>query len=231
MKNKAFTIVELIVVITILAILSTIWFISYSWYLIWIRDTNRISQLESVEKGLNTAITHGKLPFPDSYVEIKSWSNTIWYQWDLWKNVLETIEYSWDWYDPLDNVYFTYYLTKNRKYFQLMAFLEDKNNLRLAWVFDKSYASVDYSNRYPTFVWKKLWMLLNEDNTPINSTWSLTTFDISDVWTTKNYKSYLTDNQFVYWSWTIFSPLVQVDKFAWKYYSVVNNNFIYNNPN
>ncbi len=230
-NKKWFTIVELIVVITILAILSTIGFISYSWYLIWVRDTNRHSQLESIEKWLNTILTHGKLPLPGSYVEIKSWVNIIWYQWELWKNVLETIDYSWDGYDPLDKTYFTYYLTKNRKYFQLMAFLEDDNNLRLASNFNTSYAAVDYTYRYPTFVWKKLWLLLNDNNIPINSTGSLTSFDISDVWTTQNYKSYLNDNEYVYWSWTIFSWLSQVDKLAWKYYSVISNAFVYNNPN
>jgi len=45
---KWFTLVELIVVVTILWILSTIWFVAYSWYLVWVRDTNRTSQLKSI---------------------------------------------------------------------------------------------------------------------------------------------------------------------------------------
>lgn len=229
-QKKWFTIVELIVVITILAILSTIWFISYSWYLIWVRDANRTAQLWAVEKWFTASLTRWKLPLPEDYVEIKSWSEIIWYQWTLWKNVLETIDYSWDWFDPLDKTYFTYYLTNNRKYFQLMAYLEDDSNLQLTWVFNTSYADVDYTYRYPTFVWKKLWMIFREDNTTINSTWSLVSFDISNVWT-DNYKSYLTDREFVYWSWTIFSWLVDVNKVAWKYYSVVANTFVYNDPN
>lgn len=231
MNNKKwFTIIELIVVISILAILSTIWFISYSWYLIWVRDANRISQLESFERWLITSLTKWKLPLPEDYVEIKSWINIIWYQWLLWKDVLETIDYSWNWFDPLDKTYFTYYLTKNRKYFQLMAYLEDKSNLQLTWIFNSTYADTGYKYRYPTFVWKKLWMLFREDNTTINSTWSLVTFDTLDVWS-NNYKSYLTDQKFVYWSWTTFSWLINVDKAAWKFYSVIWNSFVYSNPN
>jgi len=228
-EKKAFTIVELIVVITILSILSTIWFMSYSGYLIWIRDANRKTQIGSMEKWLNTAVTHWKLPLPEDYVEIKSWANTIAYQWLIWKNVLETIDYSWEWVDPLDKTYFTYYLTKNRKYFQLMAYLEDEENLGFAWVFNNTYA-IDYKYRYPTFTWRKLWMLFNDYNETINSTGWLVSFDISDVWS-NNYKSYLSDKEFVYWSWTAFAELVNVDKLAWKFYSVVNNQFIYNNPN
>jgi len=42
---RAFTLVELIVVITIVGILSTVGFVSYSGYLTWARDSNRISQM------------------------------------------------------------------------------------------------------------------------------------------------------------------------------------------
>ncbi len=40
---KAFTLVELIVVITILAILSTIGFVSYSWFSSKARDSSRLA--------------------------------------------------------------------------------------------------------------------------------------------------------------------------------------------
>lgn len=110
-----------------------------------------------------------------------------------------------------------------------MAFLEDQDNLSLAAAFNTSYA-MDYNFRYPTFVWKKLWMILREDNIPINSTGSLTSFDISNVWS-ENYRSYLTDHEFVYWSWTSFTWLVDVAVKAWKFYSVVDNQFVYSNPN
>jgi prepilin-type N-terminal cleavage/methylation domain-containing protein len=124
-KISWFTLVELIVVVTILSILSTIWFVSYSWYLSWVRDTTRISTLWELEKSLNLYSTNKSLPLPDEKrTEIKSWSETIAYQWYAWKTVIETIKYSKDWKDPKDKIHYTYYVTKNKKYFQLLTHLE-----------------------------------------------------------------------------------------------------------
>ena len=48
--NKGFTLVELIVVITILAILWTIAFISFAWYSKNSRDSVRIADMNNIEK-------------------------------------------------------------------------------------------------------------------------------------------------------------------------------------
>lgn len=45
MNKKAFTIVELVVVLTILAILWTIWFLSFQWYNNSSRDSVRLTAL------------------------------------------------------------------------------------------------------------------------------------------------------------------------------------------
>ena len=167
MKNKkAFTLVELIVVITILAILATVGFVSFSWYLAWARDTNRIAQLKSMSDALELYRTKKDLPIPDDKVDVQADGTTIAYQWYIWANVLETIEYTEKGLDPKDKNYFSYYLTKNKKYFQLMAFLEEENEDVLAWVFTNTKA-VDYSARVPKLLWKKLWVLTDEENTPI----------------------------------------------------------------
>jgi prepilin-type N-terminal cleavage/methylation domain-containing protein len=167
MKNKkAFTLVELIVVVTILWILSTIWFVAYSWYLVWVRDTNRTSQLKSISDGLELYRTKHSLPLPDDYVEVKANGEVIAYQWYAWKNVLESIEYTSEWVDPKDKSYYSYYLTKDKKYYQLMWFLEEQSETEVAWLFTRANA-VDYSIRYPTVYGKKLWILTDENNTPI----------------------------------------------------------------
>ncbi len=77
--NFWFTIVELIVVITILAILWTIWFISYSNHLVWVRDASRKSQLLSINLWLEVYSTKKLLPIPENSVEVKSNWNIIWY--------------------------------------------------------------------------------------------------------------------------------------------------------
>ena len=178
---KAFTLVELIVVITILAILATIGFVSFSGYLAGTRDVNRTAQLKSMSDALELYRTKKDLPIPDDKIDIKAGNYVIAYQWDMWKNVLETIEYTESWLDPKYKEYFSYYLTKNKKYFQLMAFLEEENKDVLAMNNLNKLNATDYSDKYPFVKWKKLWMLTDENNTPIQKvsaiigSWSIDT--------------------------------------------------------
>ena len=175
-KLSAFTLVELIVVITILAILATIWFIWYSNYIVWARDSARVQALKNMSESLAAYSTNKDLPYPENKVEVKvwTWSNekTIAYQWKLWDKTIDLIQYSWEWVDPKDGSYYSYYTTKSRNHFQLMAFLEDSSNLqntkKTASLLPKTYAaSIDYSDRYPTVWGDKLGILTDEDNTPI----------------------------------------------------------------
>ncbi len=198
--KKAFTLVELIVVITILAILATIWFVWYSQYLVWTRDSNRISQLKSISEALTIYSTKKSLPIPEDNVEIKVWAwaseKTIAYQGYAWKNIIEQINYSTEWVDPKDWEYFTYYLTKDRKYFQLMAFLEDSDDLqnKTAWIFPQVYAWT-YEDRYPTVYWKKLWVLTDEENTPIQEVSAIkTAWELNISSTTDTYIARMKDS-------------------------------------
>ena len=229
-NNNAFTIVELIVVISILSILSTIWFLSYSGYLIWVRDTNRLSQLESFDKWLNTLRTHWRLPLPDTKVSIKSWSEIIAYQWVVWKNILSALDYSNDWLDPKDNTPYSYYITANRKYFQVMWLLESSDSLAL-WTINNTYAAIDYTNRIPAVKGSKLWILVTDANQPISELWlSPSEINIDNV-SNLPLKSYLTSNEFVSWTWTTFAELKNIARLWWRYYSVVWNTFVYTEPN
>ena len=211
-EKKAFTLVELIVVITILAILATIGFVSYSWYLSWTRDTSRVASLRAMSDALTMYSARHDLPMPDDKVEVKIWTGsnekTIAYQGYIWKNVLETIEYTTDWKDPKDGTYYSYYLSKNKKYFQLMAMLENEKDSATAmnnsgypqgvslqanvgWpLMGHLVNATDYSSRYPKVYWKKLWILTDANNTPIQEsvTWSL-----NIEYTNDEYKAILED--------------------------------------
>lgn len=69
-KKSAFTLVELIVVITIVGILSTIGFVSYSSYLTGARDSNRISQMVKITDSMQVYSSTKSLPLPDNKIDI-----------------------------------------------------------------------------------------------------------------------------------------------------------------
>ncbi len=126
-KNKnAFTLVELIVVILILAILWTIAFISLQWYSTDARDSTRISDLSSMKTSLEVfQLDAGKYPIPTDWVDIiYSWA-TVWTQWTFWKTVYSNVS-SLDKIptDPLVGINYTYSTTQNRWKYQLWWIVE-----------------------------------------------------------------------------------------------------------
>ena len=212
MKNRAFTLVELLVVIWLLAILSTIWIISYSWYSSSTRDTNRITQLNEIYNWLNAYVFKQKRVLPDSKIDIFSWWKIISYQWYVWKKILWSIKYSADWIDPKDWTFFSLYMTKNKKYFQLLAFLEESDKV---WILLWRTNAIDYSKRIPYIKWSNLWILVNEYNIPIQEITSIKDdqkLDIDNVWNTV-YKSFVRNSRDILsGTWTIFATPLK--KFA-----------------
>ncbi len=87
-NNFWFTLVELIVVITILAILWTIAFISLQWYSAQARDSRRVSDIQNIKKSLELfSLNSWKYPEPDDYFTIKYWGQDLRYQWTVWEQV------------------------------------------------------------------------------------------------------------------------------------------------
>ena len=210
-KQKAFTLVELIVVVTILAILATIGFVSYSSYLTWVRDTNRLAQLVSISDGLELYRTTKDLPLPDDSVEVSINGSLIAYQGTAGSNTLETIDFTKGWVDPRDGTYFSYYLTKDRKHYQLLWFLEEEASItsqntnilppqlrgiegELSLI--EQTQAVTYDNRIPTVYGRKLWILTNDQNTPIEQAWADLDITAATTW----YIAHMTDTETLSWS-------------------------------
>lgn len=219
-KKKAFTIAELVVIIVILWILTTLWFVSFSGYSSWVRDSNRISQITWISNNLNIYKIKNLLPLPDQHILLEVNGEDIWYQWYAWKDLLEKIDYKKWGFDPKDDKYYTYYLTKDKTNFQLLAFLsKDKSISGINIWWDVYSDFVDYSDRTPYVEGKRLWILLeSKTNTPIQElNWLLLTKRL-DLWLTNNfYKTILNNDDYLEWTWAILADLKIASLVWWKW--------------
>ena len=200
-KNKAFTLVELIIVIAIIAILAVTAFLLLTKRLAKARDASRSSNLANIENSLQISLTDaGTLPKPDNYTLIyASWTtNIVGYQWDFWEWAKDSV---WninsapkDWDD-----YFTYYLSNDLKSYQLWALMENEIAYNSNIV-----SAVDYSSRFINVKGSELWMLFDSSNSPINKL-GLTWVDIQN--TTSSYTAYFDNTNKVSWTWFILKSL------------------------
>lgn len=125
--KKWFSLVELIITITIISILTTIWFIYFQNLTGSARDSNRIANLYNIKTWLETFyIRTWKYPEPDNSIDILfSWFNNILFkQWEIWENIWIQINLSKTPKDNLTGNYYTYSTSKNWKYWQLATIVE-----------------------------------------------------------------------------------------------------------
>lgn len=167
MKNKikAFTLVELIVVITILAILGTIAFISLQWYSAWARDSKRVSNINELIKNVNikalkwtwleTIIVNWNWPWTtatdiSSNLRINNTWAILAEQWAI--NFLAIQEDGSKFKDNWNDYRFSYALgwsgSWTYKFLQIATRLETDNTVKLIW----NYYKFDTENDYPSII-------------------------------------------------------------------------------
>jgi len=188
LNKKGFTLVELIVVITILAILATVGFISYAGYAAQARDSNRLAAVSMLQKAIEVdSIATWDSVMPDNYIDIKIWNNLVWYQWEAWESVFAKIKYTSWWTDPKYWDYYTYFLSPDRKYAQILTHLETTNyaNENIVQLWNTSFAN-NFENRYPYYKWAGLGILIDENKQPINKLDSAINDDEFDMFSIDN---------------------------------------------
>lgn len=129
----AFTLVELIVVITILAILGTIGFLSVGGYSSRARDSTRVADVASIAKSLDLSIvTVGSYPTPDNSFSVTYSGGVLWYQGTVGASVIQKLHTSIAGggldskpVDPLKGAEYTYSTLAESKAYQIKAEYEN----------------------------------------------------------------------------------------------------------
>lgn len=141
LKIKAFTFVELMVVITILAVLWAIWFSSYIWSIADTRDSQRKSDFAQVSSALKIyKQKRWYYSYPWDVMEIQYDWSTVALQWRLNSNVrlnsLDKLPF-----DPETKQPYFYSITKNKQEFELAWTLENGDNMKALLIWNYKSAS------------------------------------------------------------------------------------------
>jgi prepilin-type N-terminal cleavage/methylation domain-containing protein len=127
-RNSGFTLVELVVTATILVILTTVWFYSYSQNLVDTRDSVRSSDIADLTSKIKLyKQSRGAVPTPASSFNILNRGIIVATQGRLSRDVAlttaDTIAY-----DPRIDIPYTYSVTTNKQEFEVSLTLENADN-------------------------------------------------------------------------------------------------------
>lgn len=169
-KNKKihwFTLVEIIVTITILIILWTIAFFSYESYSVWARDWTRITDMSNISKWLLLYQSKSwKFPYPESYSTLSaSWLN-IRFQWIAWEETLKVAWLWWvkqgSWKDPLSWKYYSLIVDWSNKQYNLIGYFELAEGVTYINAINSTNASVN-EWKIKKILWNDLWIIYDGD--------------------------------------------------------------------
>lgn len=217
-KKQAFTLVEMVVSVSIITILWIIGFISFTSYHMTIRDTARISDIENISLYLNDFKLRNNLPQPANYVQLESDSQIVSQQWELSDILLNLIGYESAGRDPMDDKFFTYVRSWNKKYFQVMWLLESQDNV--PGQNNQNDLEIK-AQRFPYTQGNKLWIVTDEENIPLEKILAGSSITIDSY--TQTIYTYLENNQFIYWTWSSLLSLEETNLKGWKYCKIQNN--------
>jgi len=224
-QNKWFTLVELIVVITILAILWTIAFISLQWYSAQARDSKRISDVANIKKSLELfSLNTWKYPLPDSWVEYSFSWEVLWTQWVVWDQVSTNLSRNLNEkpIDPLSEQEYVYSTINSQTEYEVLGVYESdlvstspqpsptgegaRPNVGANLVFaQQSYAA---TNDYPKISWTYNWIYVKTANYIFPSPSIINALNLETDFkdeTTAIQSQIITwwDNNITWWTWAL----------------------------
>lgn len=181
LNKKAFTLVELIVVITILAILATIWFTSMQWYAKSARESQRVSDLTTIRKSLEFfRLQEWYFPDPTDFFPVTYSGSLAWRQGIFWEDTRKISKWISDVpLDPLVKNEYSYSTTHARQEYELWSISETL--LSHAPLVNNAYATSSY---YSYIKWNYNKQIVTiEDAGKIYILWAptLITTEITDV--------------------------------------------------
>ena len=143
MNKNAFTLVELIVTITILAILWTIAFISFQWYSVSSRDSVRISDIWLIKSSLELFnVDSWKYPETTNWVEITYTWSKVWTQGIFWESTFKNVsKINKIPKDPLSEKEYTYSLINSKNEYEVAWILEWENSMVYNNIINKTNTS------------------------------------------------------------------------------------------
>ncbi len=184
-KEFWFTLVELIISITILAILAAIAFMYWSMYVKDTRDAVRTTDMWSVSKALDLYAVKNNwfYPEPDEWIQIiYSWTIEVYTQWKFWETAFKTVEImNKEVLDPEFKNNYVYSVTSDRREFQIWA-IEENWDLLNSLLINISYA---WDIRIPALVkWNYNWLMVSSNSwstTYVFALPSIINTDVNDV--------------------------------------------------
>ena len=202
-----FTFVELMVIVSVLAILWTVGFISFWKYLTNARDSARVAQLSEISDGLKILSLEKTLPKPDEAITINYWPDAVFYQWKTWNDLQEYTEFTNKMIDPKSGLEYTYIRNKRGNHFQIAAFLEGREAVwERVELLDDATAASNYIGKYPYLVWKNLGLIVwsgSYNHVPIEQVEAYQAKKNIDLLTeTDSFKIYLGNTDVIEWIWS-----------------------------
>jgi len=180
--KKAYTLVEIVIVVSILSLLSTIWYVSYSKFIVDSKDVIRVTDVTNMNQVLEISfIQNAWLPIPDEWTQIMHEWELVWTQGVFWtgsrifvRNLDEIPR------DPDSWDFYSYSLLRNKKEYEIVTVFEWDIIWYSPSIIQNTYAREKKAYTLWTFN-KRIAAIRKWKNTTILALPSITSSSLSDL--------------------------------------------------